>query len=144
MLPGDKPLIFKVDPLSTGSDALVVGTEEMPPGNKIPTHKHLHEDEVIFVHKGTVRVTLAGRAYDAGTGATVFIPHGNWIGVANVSNEPAMILFFFTWHLCKGQPEQASACSYAKVASPGSKIAKRNQCCAPARLPKLSVSDFIS
>lgn len=96
MLLGDKPLIFKVDPLSTGSDALVVGTEEMPPGNKIPTHKHLHEDEVIFVHKGVVRVTLAGREYDAGTGATVFIPHGNWIGVANVSSEPAMILFFFS------------------------------------------------
>jgi quercetin dioxygenase-like cupin family protein len=95
MLLGDKPLIFKVDPLSTGSDTLVVGTEEMPPGNKIPTHKHLHEDEVIFVHKGTVRVTLAGREYDAGTRATVFIPHGNWIGVANVSSEPAMILFFF-------------------------------------------------
>jgi len=95
MLLGDKPLIFKVDPLSTGSDALVVGTEEMPPGNKIPTHKHLYEDEVIFVHKGVVRVTLAGREYDAGTGATVFIPHGSWIGVANVSSETAMILFFF-------------------------------------------------
>lgn len=95
MLLGVKPLIFKVDPITTGSDTLVVGTEEMPPGNKIPTHKHLYEDEVIFVHKGTVRVTLAGRQYDAGTGATVFIPHGNWIGVENASSEPAMILFFF-------------------------------------------------
>lgn len=95
MLLGDKPLIFKVDPVSTGSDSLVVGTEEMPPGNRIPTHKHLYEDEVIFVHKGAVRVTLAGQQYAAGTGATVFIPHGNWIGVENVSSEPAMILFFF-------------------------------------------------
>ena len=60
MLIGLKPLIFKVDPVTTGSDTLVVGTEEMPPGNKIPTHKHLYEDEVIFVHKGAVRVTLAG------------------------------------------------------------------------------------
>jgi len=95
MLLGDKPLIFKVDPVSTGSDALVVGTEEMPPGNRIPAHKHLYEDEVIFVHEGTVRVTLAGRQYDAGTGAAVFIPHGNWIGVENNSSEAAMILFFF-------------------------------------------------
>jgi quercetin dioxygenase-like cupin family protein len=95
MLLGDKPLIFKVDPVSTGSDTLVVGTEEMPPGNRIPAHKHLYEDEVIFVHKGAVRVTLAGRQYEARTGATVFIPHGNWIGVENVSSEPAMILFFF-------------------------------------------------
>ena len=95
MLLGLKALIFKVDPITTGSRTLVVGTEEMPPGNKIPTHKHLYEDEVIFVHKGAVRVTLAGRQYDAVTGATVFIPHGNWIGVENASGEPAMILFFF-------------------------------------------------
>jgi quercetin dioxygenase-like cupin family protein len=95
MLLGDKPLIFKVDPLSTGSDTLVVGTEEMPPGNRIPTHKHLYEDEVIFVHKGAVRVNLAGKQYNAGTGATVFIPHGNWIGVENASSEPVVILFFF-------------------------------------------------
>ena len=96
MLLADKPLIFKVDPVTTGSDALVVGAEEMPPGNTIPTHKHLYEDKVVFVHKGTVRVTLAGIEHDAGTGATVFIPHGNWIGVTNVSSEPAMILFFFS------------------------------------------------
>lgn len=94
MLLGDKPLVFKVDPLSTGSDTLVVGTEEMSPGNRIPTHKHLYEDEVIFVHKGAVRVTLAGGQYDAETGATVFIPHGNWIGVENASGESATILFF--------------------------------------------------
>jgi len=95
MLLGDKSLIFKVDPVSTGSNTLVVGTEEMPPKNKIPTHKHLHEDEVIFVHKGTVRVTLNDRLYEAGTGATVFIPRGNWIGVENASTETATILFFF-------------------------------------------------
>src|SRR5215467_267852 len=95
MLLGDKQLIFKVDPVSTGSDTLVVGTEEMPPGNRIPTHKHLYEDEVIFVHKGTVLVSLAGRQYDARTGATIFIPHRNWIGAENASSEPATILFFF-------------------------------------------------
>ena len=67
----------------------------MPPGNRIPAHKHLYEDEVIFVHKGAVRVSLAGRQYDVGTGGTIFIPHGNWIGVENASSEPAMILFFF-------------------------------------------------
>lgn len=48
----------------------------MPPDNKIPTHKHLYEDDVIFVHKGAVRISLAGQWYDAGTGTTVFIPRG--------------------------------------------------------------------
>ena len=116
MLLGDKPLIFKADPVSTGSDTLVVGTEEMPPGNRIPAHKHLYEDEVIFVHRGAVRVTLAGRQYDARTGATVFIPHGNWIGVENVSSEPAMILFFFN----KPAFEQ---CLRAMSSRPGEKFA---------------------
>jgi quercetin dioxygenase-like cupin family protein len=59
MLLGDKPLMFKVDPVTTGSETLVVGTDEMPPRNRIPTHEHLYEDEVIFVHKGAVRITLA-------------------------------------------------------------------------------------
>jgi len=95
MLLGQKALVFKVDPVTTGSETLVLGTEEMPPGNKIRVHKHLYEDEILFVNKGAVRVTLAGRQYDAGTGATVFIPHGNWIGVENASTEPAMILFVF-------------------------------------------------
>ena len=95
LLLGQKSLIFKVDPVTTGSESLVVGTEVMPPGNKIPVHKHLHEDEVLFVHKGAVRVTLNDRSYDAETGATVFIPQGNWIGVENTSKEDAMILFFF-------------------------------------------------
>ena len=95
LLLGQKPLVFKVDPVTTGSDSLVVGTEVMPPGNNIPIHKHLQEDEVIFVHKGAVRVSLADREYEASTGATVFIPRGNWIGVENPSSEPAMILFFF-------------------------------------------------
>lgn len=85
-------LFFLLSPLPLSAQTTAWAA---PNANKIPTHKHLYEDEVIFVHKGAVRVTLAGRKYDAGTGATVFIPHGNWVGVENASSEPAMILFFF-------------------------------------------------
>jgi len=34
MLLGKKPLIVKVDAVTAGSDTLMVGTEEMPPGNR--------------------------------------------------------------------------------------------------------------
>ena len=95
LLLGQKPLIFKVDPVTTGSESLVVGTEEMPPGNRIPVHKHLHEDEVVYILKGTLRASLADHDYEARTGATIFIPQGTWIGLENASHEPAMILFFF-------------------------------------------------
>ena len=95
LLLGQKLLIFKVDPVTTGSRTLTVSTEEMPPGSNIPIHKHLHEDEVVFVHKGTLRVTLGDHQFEARTGATVFIPQGTWIGFENVSAEPAVILGFF-------------------------------------------------
>ena len=84
MLLGDKPLIFKVDPLSTGSDALVVGTEEMPPGNKFrPTSV-----SPPMMSYSSTRVRCALRWLDANTTQErerrFSIPHGNWIGVANV------------------------------------------------------------
>ncbi len=92
---GQRLLIFKVDPVTTGSNTLVVGTEEMAPGNRIPIHKHLYEDEVVFVHKGVLRATLDDRQVEARTGATVFIPQGTWVGLENASSEPVVILFFF-------------------------------------------------
>lgn len=115
LLLGQKPLIFKVDPVSTGSHSLVVGTEEVPPGNRIPVHKHLHEDEVVYVLKGLLRTTLADHQYEARTGATVFIPQGTWIGFENVSSEPAMILFFFN------QPA-FEQCLRARSSRPGEKF----------------------
>jgi quercetin dioxygenase-like cupin family protein len=95
LLLGSKSLIFKVDPISTGSNTLVVGTEVMPPGNRIPTHKHLNEDEAVFVHDGVVWIALAGHQYEARSGATVFIPRGTWIGIENRSKANATIVFIF-------------------------------------------------
>jgi len=95
LLLGQKLLIFKTDPVTTHSQTLVIGTEVMPPGNVIPVHMHLNEDEAVFVHEGNVRVSLAGRNYDANTGATVFIPRRTWIGIQNTSHQPATIVFIF-------------------------------------------------
>ena len=61
LLLGHRPLIFKIDPVTAGSNSLVIGTEVMPPGNKIPTHKHLYEDEAIFVRQTRHRLVQTGR-----------------------------------------------------------------------------------
>jgi hypothetical protein len=58
MLQGRKPMWIKVDPQTLGSRTLTVGMEDMPPGDSIGVHKHLQEDEVVFVHRGVVEVTL--------------------------------------------------------------------------------------
>ena len=57
-LQGRKPIWIKVDPQTLGSRTLTVGMEDMPPGDSIGVHKHLQEDEVVFVHRGEVEVTL--------------------------------------------------------------------------------------
>jgi hypothetical protein len=58
MLQGRKPIWIKVDPQTLGSRTLMVGMEDMPPGDSIGVHKHLQEDEVVFVRRAEVEVTL--------------------------------------------------------------------------------------
>jgi quercetin dioxygenase-like cupin family protein len=46
------PFIIKVDKLNGGSKDLVMGYEELAPGQSIRPHRHLTADEIIFVHAG--------------------------------------------------------------------------------------------
>ena len=94
-LQGRKPIWIKVDPQTLGSRTLTVGMEDMPPGDSIGVHKHLQEDEVVFVHRGEVEVTLGDSLLRATAGATVFIPRGTWIGFRVKGADTATILFAF-------------------------------------------------
>jgi len=69
--------------------------EDMPPGDSIGVHKHLEEDEVVFVHRGEVEVTLGDSIMRAKTGGTVFIPRGTWIGFRVKGTDTATIVFAF-------------------------------------------------
>src|SRR5215831_20267934 len=53
---GTAPLFIKVDPLSTGSRRMVLGSSDLPPGDAIGVHRHLQEDEIIVITRGTARV----------------------------------------------------------------------------------------
>src|SRR5215467_15860848 len=55
---GDFPFILKVDKKNGGSSDMVMGMENLKPGQAIPIHRHLHADEILFVHKGTAEVML--------------------------------------------------------------------------------------
>jgi len=95
MLQGRKPIWIKVDPQTLGSRAFTVGMEDMPPGDSIGIHKHLQEDEVVFVHRGHVQVTLGDSSYQAQAGGLVFIPRGTWIGFHTLGADTATIVFLF-------------------------------------------------
>jgi len=93
---GTAPLLIKIDPVTTGSQRMVLGSSDLPPGDAIPLHRHLKEDEILLVTRGTARVQLGRRYFTAGPGGTVFIPQGTCVAVANVGADTLTNIFIFS------------------------------------------------
>jgi len=93
---GTAPLFIKVDPVTTGSQRLVVGSSDLPPGDAIGVHRHLREDEIILITRGTARVQLGRKYFTGGPGATVFIPQGTCIAIQNVGADTLSNTFIFS------------------------------------------------
>jgi len=88
--------ILKVTPESNGSQHLMLLTEDMPPGAAIPTHKHLEQDEIVVIEKGTVRVHVGDQERDLHAGGMVFIPRRTWVSLKNTGSEAASIVAIFS------------------------------------------------
>ena len=93
---GTTPLLIKVDPVTTGSRRMVFATSDLPPGDSIGVHRHLSEDEIILVTRGTARIQLGTEKHTAGPGTTVFIPQGTCIAVATVGPDTFSMAFIFS------------------------------------------------
>jgi len=65
-------IILKVDPHNGGSSHLVLGTEDMPPGGRIETHRHPGPDEILMLQNGQAKVTVGNVTREVHGGATVF------------------------------------------------------------------------
>lgn len=92
--PGD--FVLKVSPKNNGSQHLVMGTEDITPGDEFPLHKHLGQDEILYIEKGTVHVHLGDQERDLHAGGTVFIPAHTWVSVKNAATETASVVFAFS------------------------------------------------
>lgn len=90
------PFIIKVDRINAGSKDLVMGYEELAPGQLISPHHHVIADEIIFVHRGTGMVFLGDRQAQVSAGGTVYIPKLTRISVRNNGSEPLGIVFIFS------------------------------------------------
>jgi quercetin dioxygenase-like cupin family protein len=92
--PGD--FILKVSPKNNGSQHLVMGTEDMHPGDEFPMHQHLGQDEILYIVKGTVHAHVGDHEGDLHAGGTVFIPARTWVNVKNAGTETASVVFVFS------------------------------------------------
>jgi mannose-6-phosphate isomerase-like protein (cupin superfamily) len=89
--------ILKVTPKANGSKHLVlVGGEDMRPGDAIPTHKHLEQDEIVLIEKGTIHAHVGDQERDLHAGGMVFIPQHTWVSLKNTGTEPASIVAIFS------------------------------------------------
>ncbi|MEO7206919.1 MAG: cupin domain-containing protein [Steroidobacteraceae bacterium] len=90
------PLILKVDRRNGGAPEFVMLTEDIPPGQTIPLHRHPHSDEIIFIHAGTGLASLGGREATVTAGATIYMPRNTVVGLRNIGTEPLKIAAFFS------------------------------------------------
>lgn len=75
---------------------MVLGSSDLPPGDAIRVHRHLEEDEIIIITRGTGRVTLGRQEYTASAGASVFIPQGTCIALENIGQDTLTNYFVFS------------------------------------------------
>jgi quercetin dioxygenase-like cupin family protein len=88
--------MLKVSPENNGSQHLVLVTEDLQPGDTIPTHQHLGQDEIVLIEAGTVHVQVGDQERDLHAGGLVFIPAYTWVSLRNNSNQPASIVGIFS------------------------------------------------
>ena len=90
------PLILKVDRRHGGAPEFVMLTEDIPPGQAIPLHRHPHSDEIIFIHGGTGLASLGGSEATVSAGTTIYMPRNTVVGLRNTGTEPLKIAAFFS------------------------------------------------
>ena len=94
--PASSQFMLKVSPKNNGSEHLVAGTEDVPPGATLPKHRHLTQDEVVLIHSGTAHVWLGDQERDLHAGGLVFIPSNTWVSLKNIGTEPISLTFIFS------------------------------------------------
>ncbi len=90
------PFILKIDHANGGAPEFVMLTEDIPPGQAIPAHRHPHSDEIIFIHGGTGLASLAGRHATVTAGATIYMPRNTVVSVQNTGTGPLSIVAIFS------------------------------------------------
>jgi quercetin dioxygenase-like cupin family protein len=90
------PITVKISKAKQGVDNISFCMEDMIPGRKMRVHKHLNNDELIFIHKGEGTLTLDEQTTEVKTGDVVFVPRGIWHGLDNTGKENLLMAFQYS------------------------------------------------
>jgi mannose-6-phosphate isomerase-like protein (cupin superfamily) len=90
------PITVKISKAKHGIDGISFCVEDQSPGRKMRVHKHLNNDELIFIHKGEGLLTLDDQSIPVKTGDVAFVPRGTWHGLDNTGKENLLMIFQYT------------------------------------------------
>ena len=90
------PITIKISKTKHGVDGISFCVEDMSPGRKMRIHKHLNNDELIFIHKGEGTLTLDEESIKVKVGDVVFVPRGIWHGLDNTGTENLLMVFQYS------------------------------------------------
>jgi len=90
------PITIKISKTQHGIDNISFCIEDMNPGRKMRVHKHLYNDELIFIHRGEGTLTLDEQYIEVKTGSVAFVPRGIWHGLDNTGKENLLMVFQYS------------------------------------------------
>ena len=76
--------------------AMSLCTEVIPRGDGIPEHKHLNEDEFIFIHEGIAQVKVGEEITELTSSDLAYIPEKTWHGLKNINNKDVLMFFGYS------------------------------------------------
>jgi len=87
------PITIQISKKVDSVENISLCTEEILPGNKIPVHKHLNEDEFFIFLKGTGTIEIDGQEFPVKSGTSGLVPRATWHSIKNNSSE--LLIFTF-------------------------------------------------
>lgn len=94
--PRQAPVTLVVTKNQSGIGNISFCFEDIIPNDGIPVHRHLNEDELIYISSGTGMLTLGEKQIPVKAGSAAFIPKNTWHGIQNTGNENIRMMFNFT------------------------------------------------
>lgn len=92
----NSPLTIMIAKDRQGNKSMSFCTEEIAPGEAIPVHKHLNEDELIFLQEGEGILTIDDKEFAVKKGSAALIPKGVWHAMKNTGIEKLVMVFSYS------------------------------------------------
>ncbi|HEY6957071.1 MAG TPA: cupin domain-containing protein [Flavisolibacter sp.] len=90
------PITVKISKAKHGVEGISFCVEEQAAGRKMRVHKHLDNDELIFIHGGQGTLTLDEERIEVKKGDVVFVPRDTWHGLDNTGSEVLQMVFQYS------------------------------------------------